>query len=70
MARLLERDCVSRNPLSTRRAGTEARQQLVLYSRLNPQLTMLAVEQRFSPMRDRALADRIISAARQVGIPD
>jgi tetratricopeptide (TPR) repeat protein len=49
---------------------TEARQQLVLYSRLNPQLTMLAVEQRFSPMRDRALADRIISAARQVGIPD
>ena len=48
----------------------EARQQLALYSRLNPGVTMLAVEQVFSPMQDRALADRIIRAARQAGIPD
>jgi adenylate cyclase len=48
----------------------EARRQVALLPRVAPDMTMLAIERRFSPMQDRPFADRIIEAARQAGIPD
>lgn len=48
----------------------EARQQIALLPRVAPDISMLVVERRFQPMQDRRLADRIIAAARQAGIPD
>ena len=48
---------------------TEARRQVAILPGVAPQVTMLAVERRFSPMQDRQFADRIIEGARQAGIP-
>jgi TolB-like protein/DNA-binding winged helix-turn-helix (wHTH) protein len=49
---------------------TEARQQMAHFMRIEPSTTMLTIEHRFSPMQDRRLADRIIKAARQAGLPE
>ena len=49
---------------------TEARQQMAHFMRNEPSTTILTIEHRFSPMQDRALADRIIKAARQAGMPE
>ncbi|HEX9906425.1 MAG TPA: BTAD domain-containing putative transcriptional regulator [Propylenella sp.] len=50
--------------------ASEARQHVALLSGVAPQITMLAIQRRFSPVQDRPLRDRIIEAARQAGIPD
>src|SRR5690606_14782774 len=48
---------------------SDARKQAAFLADVAPHVTVLAIERRFSPMQDRALADRFIKAARQVGIP-
>ena len=47
----------------------EARRKAELLPHIAPQMTMLAIERRFSPMQDRSTAARIIEAASQAGIP-
>jgi TolB-like protein/DNA-binding winged helix-turn-helix (wHTH) protein/Tfp pilus assembly protein PilF len=49
---------------------TEATKQMRLLLHLAPDITMLTIEHRFSPMQDRGLAERIITAARQAGMPE
>jgi TolB-like protein/DNA-binding winged helix-turn-helix (wHTH) protein len=50
--------------------NAEAEQQVARLSHVAPDITMLTVERRFSPMQDRQLANRIITAAREAGLPD
>ncbi len=49
--------------------GPEAREQAELLPRVAPLMTMRTVMLRFSPLRDRGFADRIMEAARAAGIP-
>jgi TolB-like protein/DNA-binding winged helix-turn-helix (wHTH) protein len=49
---------------------SEARQQAALLTRAAPDVTVLAIERRFSPMQDRGFAARMVDAARQAGIPE
>jgi adenylate cyclase len=47
----------------------EARLQAARLPHVAPDITMLVVNRRFSPLQDRSFANRIIKAARQAGIP-
>ena len=49
--------------------GREARQQVALLARAQPETTVRTVELLYSPLQDRQLADRLSDAARQAGFP-